>query len=198
MIDGQELAHLAVLERMAVLGEKRDVAAEMHTRRVGDLTGLLARTMGVAEAEASLLQLAARLHDIGTLAIPSPLLLRPAPLTPGERGLMQSHAIHGAELLAGTESPLLNLAGLIARTHHERWDGTGYPNRLRENEIPLAGRIVAVADAFDAMTTTRPYRRGWSTTVALAEIEACAGTQFDPKVVLALRQLLLNAASLAA
>lgn len=198
MIDVQELAHLEVLERMAVLGEKRDVAEEMHTRRVGDLSGLLARALGLPEAEASLIQLAARLHDIGTLAIPGPLLLRPALLTPGERGLMQSHATHGGELLSGTDSALLKLAEVIARTHHEHWDGTGYPNRLRGEDIPLAGRIVAVADAFDAMTTTRPYRRGWTITVALAEIEACTGTQFDPKVVLALRQLLLSAASLAA
>lgn len=183
----EDLAHLEILERAAVLGEKRDVDEEMHTRRVGDLSGTLARLLGLSEYEATLIQLAARLHDIGTLAVPGALLLRPALLTPGERALCQTHTAHGAALLAGTNSDLFQLAQQIAQTHHEHWDGSGYPNGLSGEEIPLAGRIVAVADAFDAMTTDRPYRKAWRASIALAEIECCVRTQFDPEVVAALR-----------
>ena len=127
-----------------------------------------------------LLRRAAPLHDVGKIGIPDDILLKPGRLTPAEIAVMQTHAVIGAELLADGGFPLLEMAEQIALTHHERWDGTGYPHRLACDGIPMVGRIVALADVFDALTNDRPYKSSWSVDEALAEIEAQRGRQFDP------------------
>ena len=129
------------------------------------------------------LRYAAPLHDIGKIGIPDSILGKPGPLDAGERALMQEHTLHGRELLGGSGNDLLELASTIAWTHHERWDGNGYPLGVAGEEIPLAGRIVAVADGFDALTSDRPYRPARTADEAVAVLENGRGTAFDPAVV---------------
>ena len=121
------------------------------------------------------------MHDVGKIAIPDDILRKPDPLTPEEREVMQRHTDVGGDLLAGSRSPVVRLGEVIARTHHEHWDGSGYPAGLVGDEIPLAGRITAICDVFDALVTARPYKPAWAVEDALDEIRALSGTQFDPR-----------------
>ena len=132
------------------------------------------------------MRLASPLHDIGKIAISEAILRKPASLTDAERREMERHAEVGHTLLAGSGNELLELAATIAWTHHENWDGSGYPSGLAGEDIPLAGRIVAVADVFDALTTNRPYRRAWNEDDAFAYVEQESGQKFDPDLVEAL------------
>jgi putative two-component system response regulator len=184
-----ELARLEVLERLALAAEFRDDETREHTLRVAHTSACLATALGMTPSETREIQLAAPLHDIGKIAIPDHILLKPGPLTPEERIAMASHVTTGAEILSGSASTLLQIGEQIALTHHERWDGRGYPAGLHGGEIPLAGRIVAVADVFDALTHQRPYKDAWPLEQAVAEIKAGAGSQFDPEVVSAFAQL---------
>jgi putative two-component system response regulator len=129
------------------------------------------------------LRLAARLHDIGKIAIPDEILHKPGKLTDDEWALMREHPQTGAQMLAGSEAELMSLAREVCLSHHERWNGRGYPFGLAGDAIPMSGRIVSVADAFDALTSPRPYKEAWSRTRAIEEIRAHAGEQFDPHVV---------------
>ena len=131
---------------------------------------------------------AARLHDVGKITIPDGILMKPGKLTPEEYAVVKRHAEAGAELLSGSRSPLIRLAEQIALTHHERWDGTGYPRGMAGESIPLESRILAVADAFDALTHDRAHRKAVSATEAVQEIGRNAGTQFDPAVVAAFQR----------
>ena len=135
--------------------------------------------------QVDLIREAAPLHDIGKLAIPDHILLKPGPLTPEERKIMEGHAEAGRRLLAGSSSPVLRMATVIAASHQERWDGSGYPAHLSGESIPLVGRVVAVADVFDALTHDRPYKSAWPDAQAVAEIERMSGHDFDPCVVAA-------------
>ncbi len=184
-----ENAHIEVLERLARAAEYRDDATGRHTKRVGQLSGLLARALGLPLEEVLLIRRAAPLHDVGKIGIPDHILLKEGPLTPDEFELMQGHTTIGANILAGGWFPLLRMAEEIALTHHERWDGSGYPRGLEEEGIPLPGRIVAVADTFDALTHVRPYKAAWTVEDALTEIRRCSGKQFDPEIVAALMTL---------
>lgn len=132
---------------------------------------------------------AAPLHDIGKIGIPDAILLKQGRLSADEEAVMQAHTVIGAEILAGSDVALLHLAQDIALTHHERWNGMGYPNRVAGEAIPLVGRIVAVVDVHDALTHARPYKAAWSHADALAEIEEQAGKQFDADVVRSFREL---------
>ena len=125
---------------------------------------------------------AAPMHDIGKIAIPDRILLKPGKLEPDEWEIMKSHAAVGAELLAGSRSPVVQLGEVIALTHHERWDGTGYPRGLRGEEIPLVARIIAVCDVFDALVSDRPYKTAWSVEDALEEIKSERGKHFEPRL----------------
>jgi putative two-component system response regulator len=184
----QELrqAHLEVLDRLAKVAEIRDDTTGQHPNRVGRLSALIAQELHVSSEEVELIMRAAPLHDLGNVAMADCLLLKSGSFSTEERDLMREHALLGAELLHGSNSDVLQMAELVARSHHERWDGHGYPHRLAGEDIPLPGRIVAVADAFDALTHWRPYREAWSVSAALAEIEHESGWQFDPAVVDAL------------
>jgi putative two-component system response regulator len=144
---------------------------------------MIAQTVGWPHHEAQLLQFAAPLHDVGKIGIPDSILLKPGKYTEVERKVMQRHCIVGAELLSGGHSDTLRSAESIALTHHEWWNGNGYPQRLEKDAIPIEGRIVAVADVFDALVHARPYKQAWTVEAALEEIKAQAGKQFDPEIV---------------
>jgi putative two-component system response regulator len=178
-----EQARNEVIERLAVAAEYRDDATGGHIQRVGKLSADLAAAVGLTEGDVELIAAAAPLHDVGKIGIPDRILLKPGRLTSVEFELVKVHPRIGAEILAGEHFPLLSMARRIALTHHERWDGTGYPQGLAGEAIPLEGRIVGVADVFDALVTERPYKRAWSFDEAVAEIDVQRGRQFDPAVV---------------
>jgi putative two-component system response regulator len=175
--------HLEIVERLARAAEYRDDNSGEHTRRVGRLAGLIARTLGLSAADAAMIERAAPLHDVGKVGVPDAILLKPGPLSPGEFDIIKTHAIMGAKILSGSRVPLLRMAEEIAWTHHERWDGKGYPNGRSGEGIPLTGRIVSLADAFDAMTHTRPYQTGIPQDAALDVVKDERGRHFEPKVV---------------
>ena len=173
------------LQSLALAAEYRDHETAQHSERVGEN----AAQLGLPASVVALIRQAAPLHDVGKIGIPDQILLKPAQLTPEEVAIMKQHTTLGARLLAGSDGEILQLAEQIALTHHERWDGNGYPAGLAAEAIPIAGRIVAVVDSFDAMTHDRPYRAPSSAAEALAEISRCSGSQFDPRVVKAFLQL---------
>ncbi|EYB69564.1 PAS/PAC sensor protein [Deinococcus phoenicis] len=190
-----EEAQLEVLARLARAGELRDDNTGEHVQRVATTAAGLARRLGLAEDEVTLIERAAPLHDVGKIGVPDAVLLKPGRLTAEEFRVVQAHTELGASLLAKGASRLVRAAQEIALTHHERWDGQGYPRGLAGEAIPLSGRIVAVADVLDALTSERPYKRAWTLAEALQEIRAQAGAQFDPRVVAALEDLLQDAAA---
>ena len=187
-----EQFQLEALERLAILGEFRDTETGEHTVRVGDTCAEIAHALGGDVEWCERLRLAARLHDIGKVAIPDSILLKPGPLTPAEFEVMKTHTTLGARILSGSGSPLVQLAEEVALNHHERWDGTGYPRSIGGTDVPLSGRICAVADVFDALTSDRVYKKAWSTDDAVRYIERAAGTQFDPTVVDAFMRVVAN------
>ncbi len=178
-----EEARLEMLDHLALAGEYRDDETQEHAWRIGRTAGLLALECECSVDEVALIGRAAPLHDIGKIGIPDSILLKPGRLTEHEFEIMKRHTTIGAEMLGGSRSLLLQLAERIALTHHERWDGGGYPAGLAGEEIPMAGRIVAVADVFDALTHERPYKAAWSIEDAVREIVNQRGKQFDPAVV---------------
>lgn len=167
--------------------EHRDTDTGDHIARVSGFVTLLAEAMGFDRASVRQLSLASTMHDVGKIAVPDSILLKPGPLTDGERAVMQTHAERGRRILENSSSVTLRLAAEIAATHHEHWDGNGYPRGLSGAEIPLSGRIVAVADVFDALTSERPYKTAWSFGDARDFVVRQAGRQFDPAVVEAFR-----------
>lgn len=193
-----EEARLEILYRLARAAEFRDDLTGQHTLRVGRLSGRMAQVLGLGAEQAQLITRAAPLHDVGKIGIPDAVLLKPGRLDPHEREVIETHTIIGADILSGSGYPLLRQAEEIALTHHERWDGLGYPHQLAGDAIPVAGRIVAAADVFDALTHARPYKPAWTVRQALAEVEACAGTQFDPLVVEALLRVAPEASAIEA
>jgi len=180
----QELfkSRIEMLERLAVTAELRDDSTGEHSYRVGRLACYLAEEFACDETTCFMIDLAARLHDIGKIGIPDAILLKPGRLNDAERQLMCSHTIVGAELLSKSNIPHMQMAEEIARYHHEWWSGEGYPARLSGTAIPLAARITALADVFDALTHSRPYKEAWSIESALGEISRLKGRQFDPEM----------------
>ncbi len=178
-----EAAGRDALRRLAVAADYRDDNTHEHTERVGHLAALLGRRLGLGAGAVALVRAAAPLHDVGKIAIPDSILLKPDRLGPEEYEVVKTHATVGARILSGGGSELLEVAERIARSHHERWDGTGYPDGLAGDAIPLSGRLVAVADVFDVLLHERPYKEEWSLADAAEEIRRGAGTQFDPQVV---------------
>lgn len=183
---GGRRGELDILRTLARLVEHRDFETEWHAERVGELSGRVAEKLGLTAHHADMIRNAAPLHDIGMVVVPDRVLLKEGPLTPEEHAIMATHAANGARILGDSDLPVLRLAGEIAHTHHERWDGDGYPRGLEGEEIPVSGRIVAVADAFEAMTHPRPHRSSASVEQALEEIRRVRGGHFDPRVVDAL------------
>jgi HD-GYP domain-containing protein (c-di-GMP phosphodiesterase class II) len=176
-------SQLQVIQRLAFAAEFRDDVTGQHNRRVGDLSTRIGAALGMPEDRLLLLRQAAPLHDVGKIGIPDSILLKPGRLTHAEFEQMKTHTTLGATMLAGRNFPLLEMAEEIALTHHERWDGSGYPAGRSGPSIPVVGRIVAIADVFDALTHARPYKGAWNDTDALAEIRRLKGSQFDPEIV---------------
>jgi len=175
------LAYDATLEGWSRALELRDMESEGHTRRVADMASKLALSVGVPEQDLGHIRRGALLHDIGKMGIPDNILLKPAPLTDGERTVMRQHPVHGFELLAPMGH--LKQALDIPRFHHEHWDGSGYPQGLKGEDIPLAARVFAVVDVWDALRSDRPYRSAWSDDRALEYIRTQSGKLFDPRIV---------------
>ena len=180
---------LQTLRRLALAAEYRDDDTKLHTDRVGVTSASIAAQLALPEELVARIGEAAPLHDVGKIGIRDAILLKPGRLTPEEFDEMRRHAEIGASLLSGSDFAVLQLAEEIALTHHERWDGTGYPAGLAGEAIPIAGRIVAVADVFDALTHSRPYKEAWSRDRALQTIHEGAGAHFDPLVVAAFEQV---------
>ena len=177
-----ERAKFELLERLALACELRDDITGRHTQRVGRLSALVAQAAGMPDDEVDLIRQAAPLHDIGKIATPDRILLKPRKLSSAEWTVMKRHTEIGARLLSNSVAPAVKLAESIALTHHERWDGSGYA-RMSGEDIPIAGRVVAVVDVFDALTNERPYKRAWPLDRAIAEIARQEQRQFDPKMV---------------
>lgn len=178
-----EDARSEILDRLALAAEYRDDDTQEHAWRIARICGLLARGLRLPEREVELIERAALLHDIGKIGVPDAILLKPGRLTDDEFEQIKAHSTIGAAILAGSRSPVLRTAEAIALTHHERWDGRGYPNGLAAEQIPLVGRIAAVADVFDALSHRRPYKEAWPLPDAVAEILDQSGRQFDAEVV---------------
>jgi len=191
-----DTARLDILERLARAAEYRDFSTGRHAQRVGEISALLARKLGLPEPQVELVQRAAPLHDVGKIGIPDEILLKPGSLTPEEFEVMKTHIAIGVKLLAHGHSQLIQVAELIALTHHERWDGSGYPRGLSGDAIPIFGQIVAVADVFDTLIHERPYKRAWPVEKAVAEINLMSGRWFNPKVVVAFLQVLAEQSQL--
>ena len=185
--EAQQQAHSNTVLLVAATAEAHDQTTGLHLQSVRALTEMLARQLGYSAEDTSTIGLASVLHDIGKVRVPNSILASSSKLTEKEWKLMKQHTTWGAQFLA--ERPGLELAATIARCHHERWDGSGYPNSLAANAIPEAATIVTVADAFDAMTHDRPYRARWPIDRAVQEIMAYSGRQFNPKVVVPLEHL---------
>ena len=174
----REIAH-----RLGVAVEWRDAETGVHIERMGRMCERLAREVGMSIVEADLLRHASALHDVGKVGIPDEILLKPAKLDPAEWTKMKTHTTIGASILSGSKSALVQMAEQIARSHHERWDGTGYPQGLKGEEIPLTARICAVCDVFDALLSPRPYKEPWPLHEVIRELSLLRGTHLDPALV---------------
>ncbi len=184
-----ESTRIEMLRRLALAAEYRDDNTREHTERVAALAARLGQRLGVSDLALTHIRHAAPLHDVGKIAIPDRILLKPGRLSQAEFEVVKTHAEAGARVLAEAESELLEVAESIARSHHERWDGTGYPDGLSGGDIPLVGRLVHLADVFDILVHERPYKDAFSVEDAAEEIRNGAGTQFDPEVVEAFADL---------
>lgn len=184
-----EQTQIEMLTRLARVGEYRDNESGEHVWRVAELSALLAKELRLPANQVDLLLRASRLHDIGKIAIPDGLLLKPTKLSQQEFAVIQSHTTVGAQLLSGGQSVFMQMAETIALCHHEHWNGSGYPRGLKGEMIPQEARILAVADAFDALTNHRPHRQARPVAEAVREIQAQSGKQFDPTIVEAFSRL---------
>jgi len=191
LLDGQvkkqtqeiEDTRLQIIQRLGRAAEYKDNETGMHVMRMSHYSQVLALAYGMSDAEAELILNASPMHDIGKIGIPDNVLLKPAKLDQKEWEIIQKHPQIGADIIGEHESVILNMAKEIALTHHEKYNGKGYPNGLKGEKIPITGRIIAIADVFDALTTERPYKKAWSTEDALNLIQQEAGEHFDPVLV---------------
>jgi len=181
----QELEHtrLKIVQCLGRAAEYRDNETGNHIIRVSNVSALLAKKLGWSDAAVELIRHASPMHDVGKIGIPDHVLLKPGKFDAEERSIINTHTTIGAELLNGDDADLIVLAREIALSHHEKWDGSGYPNGLAGEAIPQSGRIVAVADVFDALTSTRPYKKPWTMEAAIDFVRTNAGSHFDPAVV---------------
>ena len=176
-------AHLDTIRRLTVAAEFKDHDTGLHIERIGLFARVLAEALGMSPGEVETVRYAAPLHDVGKLGIPDSVLLKPGKLDEREWAIMRSHTTLGWDLLAESESDVIRMGQVIARSHHERWDGAGYPDGIQGNQIPLEARICAVVDFFDALTMDRPYRQAFSTDVVLGMMRDERGAHFDPTVL---------------
>jgi putative two-component system response regulator len=176
-------SYTEMIFRLALVAEFKDDSTGTHLVRIADFSTEIARGMELTEKDIDMLKYASPMHDIGKLVVPDAIIKKPSGLTPEEREVIKQHTTMGADIFQGSHSPLLIAAREIALTHHERYDGTGYPAGIKGEDIPLYGRIVALADVFDALTSVRPYKAAFDFDEAVALIKDQTGKHFDPKVV---------------
>ena len=176
-------SQIEILERLGMASEYRDEETGHHLHRMSTYCKLLGESVGLTTEINKNFTLASTMHDLGKIGIPDTILHKPAKLSREEFEVMKTHTTIGAGLLAGSNSRILQTAEIIALTHHEKWDGSGYPNGLSGEDIPLVGRISGIADVFDALISNRPYKTGWPFEKAIDEIERCSGSHFDPRLV---------------
>ncbi len=176
-------ASLETIYRLSIASEYRDEDTGAHVKRVSRYSAAVARSMGLDESTVESILYAAPMHDLGKIGIPDQILVKPARLDTVEWEIMKQHTVIGAKILRGSDAEFISIAETIALCHHERWDGSGYPNGLKGKDIPITSRITAIADVFDALTSTRPYKGALSISMALAQINEDRGKQFDPDVV---------------
>lgn len=174
---------LETIHRLSVASEYKDADTGAHIRRMSRYCAAIARRMGLDEKTVETILYAASMHDLGKLGIPDAILLKPDKLDPAEWEIMKRHAVIGAKILKGSDAEFIKAGEAIARCHHEKWDGTGYPESLKGTEIPIASRIAAIADVFDALTARRPYKKPFSVEKSLGIIREGSGSHFDPDVV---------------
>lgn len=182
-VDELVQTRLAVVQRLGRAAEYKDNETGLHVIRMSHFSRLIALEAGMGDAWADTLLNAAPMHDVGKIGIPDAILQKPGKLDAAEWAVMQSHAEIGAEIIGADGSELLNMAREVALSHHEKWDGSGYPRGLQGEAIPIAARIVALADVFDALTSERPYKKAWSVDDAIALIRDQSGHHFDPRLV---------------
>jgi len=178
-----EEAQLETIHRLVLATEYRDSNTAGHIMRMSQFSAMLARLKGIDKSDVRLVLHASPMHDIGKIATPNEILLKPGKLTPEEWEIMKQHATVGAQILKHSASKLLQVGEIIAKHHHEKWDGSGYPQGLAREEIPLLARICTVADVFDALTTERPYKPAYSNDVSLEMVKRSAGIHFDPELI---------------
>jgi putative two-component system response regulator len=185
LVQADELrrTRLQIIQRLGRAAEYKDNETGMHVMRMSHYSRIIAKGYGFSEIEAENLFNAAPMHDIGKIGIPDSIMLKPGKLTKEEFAVMQQHPEIGAEILGESDSDLIELAKVVSLTHHEKWDGSGYPKGLKGQNIPIEGRIVALADVFDALTSVRPYKDAWPLDKTLAFIDEQTGKHFDPEVV---------------
>jgi putative two-component system response regulator len=176
-------ASLDTIYRLSIASEYKDADTGAHIKRVSRYSAAVARHMGLTERAIETILYAAPMHDLGKIGIPDQILLKPAKLDPAEWEIMKQHTVIGAKILKGSDAEFISLGEIIAQSHHEKWDGSGYPNSLKGIDIPIAGRITAIADVFDALTSKRPYKEPFSVEKSLAIIREGKGSHFDPDVV---------------
>ena len=192
LVQSEELrrTRMQVIQRLGRAAEYKDNETGMHVLRMSHFSKIIALAYGFSEARADMLLHAAPMHDIGKIGIPDSIMLKPGRLTDSEFEVMKTHPTIGAEILGDADSDLMNLARIVALTHHEKWDGTGYPEGLAGEDIPIEGRIVAVADVFDALTSRRPYKEAWPVDKTLDFMHSQSGIHFDPALIALLDQCL--------
>lgn len=176
-------AHLDTIRRLLIAAEYKDRDTAGHIERIGLYSDVLARALGLAPGEIELILRASPMHDVGKLGVPDQILLKPGKLDDEEWALMRAHTTMGAQILAGSSSPVIQMGEKIALSHHEKWDGSGYPNGIAGEDIPLEGRICSVVDFFDALTMDRPYRKAVPNERVLEMMKEGAGTHFDPEIL---------------
>lgn len=185
LVQADELkrTRLQVIQRLGRASEYKDNETGMHVMRMSHYSQVLALACGYTEMQAENLLHAAPMHDIGKIGIPDSIMLKPGKLSEEEFKIMQKHPEIGAEILGEPDSDLIRLAISVSLTHHEKWDGSGYPKGLKGEDIPIEGRIVALADVFDALTSKRPYKDAWTIDATMAHIKSQSGKHFDPNLV---------------
>ena len=193
-----EKTRYAIIRCLGRAGEYRDNETGFHVLRMSKSSQVLALAAGLGEAKAELILNASPMHDIGKIGVPDHILLKPGKLEKDEWEIMQTHVAIGGEILKEDDSELMKMAHSIAMSHHEKFDGSGYPQGLKGEEIPIEGRISAICDVFDALTSERPYKKSWNVEDALAFINEGSGVHFDPKLVILFNQVLPQVLSIRA
>lgn len=182
-VDELNETRLEIIRRLGYAAEYKDNETGLHVIRMSQYARVIAKAAGLSDDKADMIMNAAPMHDVGKIGIPDKILLKPGKLDDKEWQVMKQHPFIGSKIIGKHKSPLLTMAAEIAFCHHEKWNGEGYPRRLKEKQIPLAARIIAIADVFDALTTKRPYKEAWSVDDAVKLIEEESGKHFDPNLV---------------